>query len=202
MSSRAQFTDISIEKYSERCIVVRGETRKYKEDLKKLGGKYNGRLRSGPGWIFPISLRNDVESFIHNGVRLVSKQEEKDGELRTQAWERERGKDNTRETNRSPTPTLHEYAVMLSIVKETAVKVDRIERAIMFLLTEEQKKCLGSVAKTQAKTQAKIPKRKGMKRVKKVIRTRKAQPSSNIVIESDSESDSEVIIPRKRLLKR
>ena len=42
-----------LEEYSEKAIVVRGETKSCSEDLKTLGGKYNPKLRGGGGWIFP-----------------------------------------------------------------------------------------------------------------------------------------------------
>ena len=40
------FKDLKCEEYSEKCVVVTGDTRKYKDDLKILGGKYNSRLRT------------------------------------------------------------------------------------------------------------------------------------------------------------
>lgn len=66
-TNRMSFNDIKIEEYTDRSIVVNGETRKYKEDLKKLGGKYNGNLKNGPGWVFPKSAENSVKTFIKEG---------------------------------------------------------------------------------------------------------------------------------------
>lgn len=77
------FDDINIKDYSGLSVVVQGETRKYKEDLKKLGGKYNGNLKNGPGWIFPKSSKKDIINFINNGKRLVTPEEEKEGEERS-----------------------------------------------------------------------------------------------------------------------
>ena len=82
MSSQTQFKDIFLEEYTDRSIVVRGETRQYKEDLKKLGGKYNSRLRGEPGWIFPKSKQNDIVKFMKEGKRLVSEEEAQAGETR------------------------------------------------------------------------------------------------------------------------
>ena len=45
--------DLTIEKYSERSFVVRGDTRPIKEDLKNLNAKWNNKLKDGPGWIIP-----------------------------------------------------------------------------------------------------------------------------------------------------
>jgi hypothetical protein len=74
-----KFSDLTISNYSERSVVVRGNTQKYKEDLKMLGGKYNSRLRDEssdtgrtPGWIFMKSKEEDIKNFIRNGQRLSS----------------------------------------------------------------------------------------------------------------------------------
>ena len=44
--------DLTVEDYSEKSIVVRGDTKEHKDALKQLGGKWNSRLRDGAGWIF------------------------------------------------------------------------------------------------------------------------------------------------------
>ena len=60
------FTDLTIEDYTDKSIAVQGNTRKYKEDLKKLGGKYNGSLKNGPGWIFPKTLEKELRTIVKN----------------------------------------------------------------------------------------------------------------------------------------
>jgi len=61
-------TDLSVADYSEKAIVVRGEsTRSLKEELKTLGGKYNASLRDGPGWIFPKKKEDKVLAFVASG---------------------------------------------------------------------------------------------------------------------------------------
>lgn len=45
-------------------LVVRGDTKQHKEELMELGGKFNAMLKGGPGYIFPKSRRNEVETFI------------------------------------------------------------------------------------------------------------------------------------------
>ena len=60
-------TDIYIENYSEKSFVVLGETKPHKENIKKLGGKWNSRLRNNKmGWIFPISKKVSIEKYINN----------------------------------------------------------------------------------------------------------------------------------------
>jgi len=57
--------------YSAKSFIVFGDaTKTYKDSLKALGGKYNGRLGvrdgfpGGPAWIFPIHLREKVVEFV------------------------------------------------------------------------------------------------------------------------------------------
>ena len=59
-------TEIYIENYTEKSFVVLGDTRPHKENIKKLGGKWNSRLRDNKmGWIFPMSKRDSVEKYIN-----------------------------------------------------------------------------------------------------------------------------------------
>lgn len=53
--------ELTIEQYSEKAIVVRGNTQPYKESLKELGGKWNSALKGGGGWIFPNSKKSTIE---------------------------------------------------------------------------------------------------------------------------------------------
>lgn len=38
--------------YSEKSFAIVGNTKEIKSQLKKLGGKYNPKLKCGAGWIF------------------------------------------------------------------------------------------------------------------------------------------------------
>ena len=53
---------MNIQDYSEKSFVVYGnDTKKYKEDIKKLGGRFNSNLKDiGPGWIFSNKNREKV----------------------------------------------------------------------------------------------------------------------------------------------
>ena len=67
-------TQLSITEYTQKSFVVRGvtpdDTRDNKDELKKLGGKFNPKLRSidgdkyDPGWIFPVKSKGKVQTFI------------------------------------------------------------------------------------------------------------------------------------------
>lgn len=203
--SEMSFTDLKIEEYTARSVVVQGDTRKYKEDLKKLGGKYNGRLKNGPGWIFSKSSEDDLRTFIKEGKRLVTAEEAKAGEERSKQrakeWESQK-ESHQSSRNRSPSveptfgshvaPTLTEYAAMMSLVKQMSVEVKKINHAISLTLTDEQKE--------ELKVLIEEPKKKSV--VKKVVKRKKKalSDSEDSATESESESEDEPV-PRRRLMR-
>jgi hypothetical protein len=69
--SYTSIDDLQLTDYSEKSVVVTGNTREYKEDLKAYGGKWNGRLRNGPGWIFPKHKKGILEKWLETGQRIV-----------------------------------------------------------------------------------------------------------------------------------
>lgn len=54
--------DFSIVDYSEKAIAVTGDTKAVKDQLKKLGGKFNGKLSCGPGWIFSKKKEAEIRA--------------------------------------------------------------------------------------------------------------------------------------------
>ena len=63
-----------LETYSEKAIVLRGTQEQYKEILETIGGLFNGRLKVGPGWIFPKHKKRDVETLLEqiaSGVEVA-----------------------------------------------------------------------------------------------------------------------------------
>ncbi|MCE7039182.1 hypothetical protein [Dyadobacter sp. CY312] len=55
---------VTISDYSEKAIVVRGETKQIKEELKALGGRFNFRLTGGAGWIFSKRDEQKVKALL------------------------------------------------------------------------------------------------------------------------------------------
>ena len=53
--------ELTIEQYTEKSIVVRGNTQPYLDKLKELGGKWNNALKGGAGWIFHISKKSIID---------------------------------------------------------------------------------------------------------------------------------------------
>lgn len=58
---------INIIDYSEKAFAVVGDTKVVKDQLKKMGGRFNGKLSCGAGWIFSNKMRKAVEEFIASG---------------------------------------------------------------------------------------------------------------------------------------
>jgi hypothetical protein len=55
---------ITIEQYSERAIVVRGNTEPFKKEFLDIGGKWNSGLKGGAGWIYANGRKPLVEELI------------------------------------------------------------------------------------------------------------------------------------------
>ena len=146
------FTDLTIEDYTDKSIAVQGNTRKYKEDLKKLGGKYNGSLKNGPGWIFPKTLEKELRTFVKNGKRLVTEEEETTGEERSTQRSKEwaESKSSSSSSVNIP-PTLSEYASIINLIKSMSKKIDFLENSMNLLLTDEQKKTLNKMNEDETK---------------------------------------------------
>jgi len=175
MSSQTQFKDISLEEYTDRSIVVRGETRQYKEDLKKLGGKYNSRLKGEPGWIFPKSKQNDIVKFMKEGKRLVSEEEAQAGENRTLEWKSKRSSEQKTYSSSSS----NDNKVLIDMIKTLTQKIEKMDKKISILMTANN-------IDTNSKQVSH----------KKVIKKKVVESSSD-----DDSSEEDEPAPRKRLLK-
>lgn len=57
------YNSIYIKNYSEKSFAVCGDTIKFKEQLKTLGGKWCPKLLGGPGWIFSNKHREKVDKW-------------------------------------------------------------------------------------------------------------------------------------------
>ena len=57
-------SSITVEQYSEKAIVVRGNTIPYKDKILSIGGKWNKMLKGGEGWVFPLTKKPIVEKLL------------------------------------------------------------------------------------------------------------------------------------------
>lgn len=58
---------VQIVDYSEKAFAVIGETKSIKNDLKRLGGRFNPKLSCGAGWIFSKKALDEVRKFLDCG---------------------------------------------------------------------------------------------------------------------------------------
>ena len=63
--AKAETGEIYIEEYSDKALVVRGDTKPVKVTLKEIGGKFNPKLKGGPGWIFSKKKETDVKEALN-----------------------------------------------------------------------------------------------------------------------------------------
>jgi hypothetical protein len=70
-------------KYTDKSVVIKGDTKKYKEDLKKLGGRWNPNLTDKEGnkfgaWIFSIKKEPELLVFLLSTKKEKPKEEPKE----------------------------------------------------------------------------------------------------------------------------
>ena len=200
MHCDGKFSDMKISDYTDKSIVVQGETRKYKEDLKKLGGKYNPQLNGGPGWVFPKTCEKELKAFILNGVHIVlEKNEEKFNKTVTE--------NSNRSTKTNvfvhSAPTLGEFAILLNTINNMAAKINKIEIGLNFLLNDDQKKTLNTIvnAGISEKKPVRNIKKEDNEFVKKHDKEFNDKEFDNINVDSDLDIEEESI-PVKRLLRK
>lgn len=51
--------------YSEKCVAVVGDTKAVKDRLKEMGGRFNGKLTCGAGWVFPKSKVEQLKQLLN-----------------------------------------------------------------------------------------------------------------------------------------
>jgi len=63
-ASQAEKNEIKLVDYSERACVIYGNSYEIKDELQKLGGRFNRNLKEGSGWVFPISKKDELANLI------------------------------------------------------------------------------------------------------------------------------------------
>ena len=64
---------MTIEEYSEKSFVVRGDTKPYKNDLIARHGRYNPNLRGGGGWVFSKRHLKNIQTYISENTDISRK---------------------------------------------------------------------------------------------------------------------------------
>ena len=56
---------MEIQDYTDKSFVLFGdETKKYKDYIKEMGGKWNANLKIGPGWVFSNKQKDSVREWL------------------------------------------------------------------------------------------------------------------------------------------
>lgn len=58
-------TSLSLVDYSDKAFAIIGDTKPIKEQLKKLGGRFNMHLKCGAGWIFSKKQLDNVKASLN-----------------------------------------------------------------------------------------------------------------------------------------
>jgi len=136
---------IIINDYSDKCIAVQGDTRKYKDDLKQIGGKYNANLKGGPGWVFSKSNEKQVRDFIDKGVHISDEQKNVSNSTSSRS---SYVSNNVKESSLSTcSPSLLDVSMLYSKLNNLENKIIKIDTAISLLLNDSQKKLLDTIMK-------------------------------------------------------
>jgi len=59
-------TELYIDNYTDKSIVVRGDTKTHKDKLKELGCKWNANLKGGGGWITSKANETKIREYVDN----------------------------------------------------------------------------------------------------------------------------------------
>lgn len=125
---------LTIEEYSEKSFVIRGseeETKKAKEDLKKLGGKWNSGLRGGGGWIYSNKKRDAVDSWFETGEVPEIVRVETPVATNTTASSSTTSSASTKRPSASGSKD--EYEALLSLISTLTKRLTKAEERIDYL---------------------------------------------------------------------
>ena len=70
---------MEIQDYTDKSFVLFGDdTKKYKDYIKEMGGKWNANLKIGPGWIFSNNQKDSVLEWLKSRNESTSAMNKKD----------------------------------------------------------------------------------------------------------------------------
>ena len=119
-------SSITVEQYSEKAIVVRGNTIPYKEKLLSVGGKWNKMLKGGEGWIFPLTKKPVVEKLLSEPPTVYEDSSDSSSSSSSSSSSTYKSKQNNYKTSKSVSNESSSEVVLTK--KEYLHLISRIER--------------------------------------------------------------------------
>jgi len=139
--SDVEHSELSVQDYSDKAIVVRGDTKEHKENLKKLGGKYNPSLRDGdsrsPGWIFSKKCEANVLEYVSSGKITAPDWGSSKTETKTTSKTAKTVKRTSPEVQKTQIDTSGLNDV-IGLLKKLTKKVEGLEKSLDFLIRTQQ----------------------------------------------------------------
>ena len=114
---------ITVEQYSEKAIVVRGNTVPYKEKLLSIGGKWNKMLKGGEGWIFPLTKKPIVEKLLSEPPSVHNDDNNNDNEHSSKSY-------NYKKRNISSDPYSSEVVLTKKEYLHLISRIERLEQLV------------------------------------------------------------------------
>jgi len=130
--------DISISEYSDKAIVVRGTfTIDTTNILISFGGKWNERLRDGPGWIFPKTKKDQLEIWKNSGIAPEKKPSQYQRRTTIQKPEElteEKKVERDEEKRNEPVENVKNNNELINEIKRLNRKVENLENMLSKVL--------------------------------------------------------------------
>lgn len=73
-------SELTYEQHNNKSLAVRGNKQKYETVIKNMGGRWNSRLKGGPGWTLPIEKEPDLKKFIQDMSETHYEEDEEEDE--------------------------------------------------------------------------------------------------------------------------
>lgn len=81
----AEFGPLRLEKYSEKSVVIRGDTKANSDLMKSLKGTFNPKLKGGGGWLFPATKADAVKQALSTAKLVAEPKQPTETEMSTLA---------------------------------------------------------------------------------------------------------------------
>jgi len=141
-------SSINIEQYSEKAIVVRGNTIQYKDKLLSIGGKWNKMLKGGEGWIFPLTKKPIVEKTLSEPINNIETNSNEDTNI---SKSENKYKDYKKNTH------MNDNSEVILTKKDYLNLISRIEKLEQMILGQNETKNIKTFKPPKSPKSPKLP---------------------------------------------